>query len=76
MRAIGVPDAEAHAPDELELRFDNAALELLLQREELGVEADGPAATFFFLGPGAPLRGEVGGELGLDLRGRLRSRKA
>ena len=64
--AIGVPDAEAHAPDELELRFDNAALELLLEREELGVKADGLAAEFLFLGPGAPLRVKVGGERSLD----------
>ena len=56
-RAIRVPNTEAHAPDELELRFDNAALELLLQREELGIETDGLAATLFFLGPGTPLRG-------------------
>ena len=66
--AIGVPDAEAHAPDKFELRFDNAALELLLQREELGVKADGLAAKPLFLGPGAPRRVEVGSELGSDLR--------
>ena len=70
MVPLRVPDADAHAPDELELRFDNTALELLLQREELGVKADGLAAKLLFLGPGTPLRVEVGGELGLDL-GRL-----
>ena len=62
---IGVPDAEPHSPDELELRLDNAALERLLEREELGVKADGLAAEFLFLGPWTPLRIEIGGELTL-----------
>lgn len=70
-RTIRVPNTEPHAPDELELRFDNAALELLLQREELGIEADGAAATLFFLGPGTPSRGEVDLEPGPDQTGLL-----
>lgn len=53
------------------MRFNNAALELLLQREELGIEADGPATTLFFLGPGTPPRCEVGLELSPDQTGRL-----
>src|SRR5439155_22996818 len=65
--AIGVPDADPYAPDEPELRFDNTALELLLQREELGVKADGPAAKLLLLRPGAPLRIKVSGELGANL---------
>jgi len=65
--AIEVPDADAYTPDELYLRFDNTALELLLQREELGVKADGLAAKILFLGPGVPPRVEVGDELGSDL---------
>ena len=55
---------------------------LLLQREELaGVQADGLAAKLLFLGPGAPLRVEVGDESSSDLfslvvvRENLRSRR-
>ena len=35
--AVRVPNAEAHAPDQLDLCFDNVALELLLEREELRI---------------------------------------
>ena len=49
------------------MRFDNAALELLLQREELRVKADGLAPKLLFLGPGPPSRLDVGGELSSDL---------
>jgi len=66
MCAITVPNAEAHAPNELDLRFDNAALELLLQREEMGIKADSPAATLFLLCPGTPLSGEIGSKFGSD----------
>ena len=65
-----LPDADAHAPDDLELSFDDATLKTLFEREELRVKANGPATKSLFPRPRAPLRIKVGGKLSLD-RGKL-----
>ena len=57
------PDAHATAPRHFKLGLDDAALQLLLEREELTVQANGPASTFFLFGPWTPDVFDVRAEL-------------